>query len=104
MAKKAKWSGYLRPQGAQRAYCCGLVSASPLYNKKLKNLNRKTLAIETELGGLFFVAQEHNVDALSIRGISDYEEYKNRFESETKNNGRKNRGLQRGFIPSYPTI
>jgi hypothetical protein len=68
----------------------GSSPASPLYNKKIKNLNRKTLAIETESGGLFFIAQQHKIDALTIRGISDYAGIdKNRFELETKNNGRK---------------
>jgi hypothetical protein len=48
------------------------------------------LAIETESGGLFFIAEQYRIDALSIRGISDYAGIdKNRFESETKNNGRK---------------
>ena len=69
---------------------CGLVSASPIYNKKLKTLNRKLLAIETELGGLFFIAEQHKIDALAIRGVSDYAGVdKNRFELETNNNGRK---------------
>jgi nucleoside phosphorylase len=69
---------------------CGLVSASPGYNKKLKNLNRKILAVETESGGLFLVAEQYRIDALSIRGISDYAGMdKNRFELETKNKGRK---------------
>ena len=88
--KEGKVERISAPKVHSGPIACGLVSASPLYNKKLKNLNRKTLAIETESGGLFFVAQEHNVDALSIRGISDYAGIdKNRFESETKNNGRK---------------
>jgi nucleoside phosphorylase len=88
--KEGKLERILAPRVHSGPIACGLVSASPHYNKKVKNLNRKILAIETESGGLFFIAQQYKIDALSIRGISDYAGIdKNRFESETKNNARK---------------
>lgn len=53
------------------ALACGAVSASELYNSKLKDINRKFLAIETESGGVFEKCKAHGVPALTIRGISD---------------------------------
>jgi nucleoside phosphorylase len=51
---------------------CGAVSGSTDYNKSVRKLDRKILAIETESGGLFSVAKRLNIPALTIRGISDY--------------------------------
>ena len=66
------------------------MSGSPGYNDKLRSIDRKILAIETESGGLFSVARQHDVPAITIRGISDYAGVdKNDFERATGNNARK---------------
>jgi nucleoside phosphorylase len=70
---------------------CAAVSDSTEYNKAIRTLDRKILAVETESGGLFSVARRHNVPALTIRGISDYAGQgidKNVFEKETNNKAR----------------
>lgn len=50
---------------------CGAVSASKNYNKKLKDIDRKTGAIETESGGVFQALSRCNIPAIAVRGISD---------------------------------
>jgi hypothetical protein len=70
---------------------CAAVSDSSDYNKAIKKLDRKILAVETESGGLFAVADRRGVPALTIRGISDYAGQgidKNLFEQETNNKAR----------------
>lgn len=52
---------------------CGMVSKSEDYNKKLRQIDRALLAIETESGGVFAQAKYHkSCPAIAIRGISDY--------------------------------
>ena len=51
---------------------CGAVSAGKNYNDKLKQINRKVLAIETESGGVFSVTKRLSIQTLTIRGVSDY--------------------------------
>ena len=51
---------------------CGVVSAGNNYNDRLKQIDRKVLAIETESGGIFNITTRKGVEALTIRGISDY--------------------------------
>ena len=51
---------------------CALVSKSAKFNKRLCDLNRKFLAIETESGGLFPGAGSKGSPVIVIRGISDY--------------------------------
>lgn len=52
---------------------CGMVSKSEAYNKKLRQIDRALLAIETESGGVFAQAKYHgDCPAMAIRGISDY--------------------------------
>jgi len=78
-----------RPKVWEGAIACGLVSSSAEYNAKLKAIDRKILAIETESGGLFAASRHHGVPAITIRGISDYAEAdKNTFEHETGNKAR----------------
>lgn len=50
---------------------CGPVYASDTFNKKLKSIHRKVLAIETESGGVFASLSAKKVPAIAIRGISD---------------------------------
>jgi nucleoside phosphorylase len=71
---------------------CGSVSDSSEYNEKLRGIERKVLALETESGGLFSVAERHRIPALTMRGISDFAGVgisKGLFEEETGNNARK---------------
>src|SRR5262249_40521563 len=70
---------------------CAAVSDSTDYNKAIKKLDRKVLAVETESGGLFSIAERHQIPAVTVRGISDYAGQgidKNKFEKETNNNAR----------------
>ncbi|MGE0285234.1 MAG: hypothetical protein AB7I42_01240 [Bradyrhizobium sp.] len=70
---------------------CAAVSGSEKYNKDIRALDRKILAVETESGGLFAVAKRNGIPALTIRGVSDYAGHgvdKNVFELETKNKAR----------------
>jgi nucleoside phosphorylase len=80
-----------KPVVHEGAIVCGPVSGSPEYNEKLKGIDRKVLAIETESGGMFGVAYNRRVPAISIRGISDYAGAgidKNKFDEETNRNAR----------------
>ena len=77
------------PTVREGAIVCGLVSASPTYNAKLRAIDRKILALETESGGMSAIAEQRSIAALSVRGISDYAGIdKNRFEEETGNKAR----------------
>jgi nucleoside phosphorylase len=79
-----------RPIVKEGAIACGQVSGSLEYNKKLKGIDRKVLAIETESGGLFSIASQRGIPAVTIRGISDYADVdKTRLERDTGNNARK---------------
>ena len=79
-----------RPKVRAGTIACGHVSGSPAYNEKLRAIDRKVLAIETESGGLFSAALQRGIPAITIRGISDYAGIdKNVFERETGGNARK---------------
>lgn len=60
------------PNSMGGTIACGVVSAGHNYNEKLKQIDRKVLAIETESGGVFNVTTRRGVEAITIRGISDY--------------------------------
>jgi nucleoside phosphorylase/acyl carrier protein len=63
---------------------CGGVSNSDRYTNKIKEIDRKVLAIETESGGIFEAASKFSRPALSIRGISDHaDRSKNKLEDVT---------------------
>jgi nucleoside phosphorylase len=69
---------------------CALVSKSPRFNKRLKDLNRKFLAIETESGAVFSVAETNRIPAITVRGISDYaDENKTTLETNTSGSVRR---------------
>lgn len=79
-----------RPTVREGSIACGLVSGSLEYNRKLKAIDRKILAIETESGALFAIANQRDIPAFTVRGISDYAGIdKNKFEVETQNKGRQ---------------
>ena len=72
------------PNTRNGAIACGSVSKSDIYNQKLRALDRKVLAIETESGGVFEAAAARGIPGLTIRGISDYaDERKSELELGT---------------------
>lgn len=72
------------PKSASVIVACGAVSASSQYNKKIKELDRKTAIIETEAGGVFESAKQAARPALAIRGISDMaDSNKSHLEADT---------------------
>lgn len=72
------------PKALDGALICGPVVASNIYIDVLKGLDRKVLAVETESGGIFEAAQDADVPALTIRGVSDMADpKKNALEQET---------------------
>lgn len=74
------------PETKDGTIVCGLVSQSGVYNAKLKDLDRKLLAIETESGGLFPDADMLGVPFIVVRGISDHaDKAKADLESSTGN-------------------
>jgi nucleoside phosphorylase len=78
------------PKSKEGTIVCRSVTDSESYNERLKQTDRKVLAIETESGGIFPIAQMKGIPAMSIRGISDYANPgKNALEASTANNVRK---------------
>lgn len=77
------------PHSMSGVIACGAVSAGKNYNEKLKQIDRKVLAIETESGGVFNIAKRNDLHALTIRGISDYADPdKEKLEAETSDSVR----------------
>jgi nucleoside phosphorylase len=73
-----------RPRTVNGTIVCASVSNSKEYNKKLRTIDRKIIAIETESGGIFRAADDHGIPALTIRGISDYADAgKAKLEADT---------------------
>jgi len=73
------------PRSLNGTIACGQVSDSKRYNDKLKKLDRKILAIETESGGVFAASEELGIGkCVTIRGISDYAEGKLSLEDQSK--------------------
>lgn len=69
---------------------CGPVSASQKFNKKLRDLSRKVLAIETESGGVFNAISGYQIPAIAVRGICDLaDEAKAELERATKGRARE---------------
>jgi len=66
-----------QPISMNGALACAAISASKNYNAILKNVDRKLLAIETEVGGVFQAGMEaFQIPTLTIRGISDFADSK----------------------------
>lgn len=69
---------------------CGSVSSSSLYNNKIKGIDRKISAIETESGGVFQELRGKGVPGIAIRGISDLANAeKNKLEERTAGKARE---------------
>jgi nucleoside phosphorylase len=79
------------PNTKSGAIVCGAVSKSKLYNKKLRQIDRALLAVETESGGVFSQAGTYrSTPAITIRGISDYaDKDKGTLEAVSKGGVRK---------------
>lgn len=91
IGKDGKRESVGNPVVRHGSIACASVSDSSDYNKAIKKLDRKILAVETESGGLFSIADRHQIPALTIRGISDYAGQgidKSKFEQQTKNKAR----------------
>lgn len=74
------------PKSTNGKIACAAVSKSERYNTKLRGIDRKVLAIETESGGVFEAARRKGIDALTIRGISDHADHsKDQLEKSTGN-------------------
>jgi nucleoside phosphorylase len=72
------------PASADGLIVCAAVSKSEVYNKKLRAIDRKVLAVETESGGIFEEATRRSVPAVTIRGVSDLANAdKSRLEKST---------------------
>lgn len=87
------------PKSKNCKIVCAAVSKSERYNTKIRNIDRKILAIETESGGVFDAAAKKSVHALTIRGISDHADHaKDQLEGST---GGKIRALAAGNAASF---
>lgn len=74
------------PTSTNGKIACAAVSKSERYNTKLRGIDRKVLAIETESGGVFEAAGRKSIDAVTIRGISDHADHsKDQLEKSTGN-------------------
>lgn len=74
------------PRSMNGKIACAAVSKSERYNTKIRGIDRKVLAIETESGGVFEAASRRGIDALTIRGISDHaDDSKDQLEKSTGN-------------------
>ncbi|MBH0238471.1 phosphorylase family protein [Methylobrevis albus] len=72
------------PNSKNGVIACGSVSKSSDYNAKIRSIERKILAIETESGGIFEIGKHALIPCLTIRGISDHaDKNKNKLEEQT---------------------
>ena len=79
-----------RPSSLNGSIVCGMVSKSKKYNERMKGLDRRVLAIETESGAIFRQAKAASVQALTIRAISDYaDSNKTKLENSTRGSVRE---------------
>lgn len=75
-----------KPKTANGSIITGAVSQSQKYNEKLKKLDRKVLAIETEAAPIYKRCQKNLTKCITIRGVSDFADInKGRLEGQTKN-------------------
>ena len=78
------------PQMIIGPIACGPVVSSKAFNKKIQDLHRKIIAIETESGGVFGHISRRHIPAISIRGISDLaDRQKTKLEKDSKGAVRK---------------
>ena len=78
------------PRTKDGSIACASVTKSDEYNDRLKRIDRKVLAVETESAGVYEAAKANEVPAITIRGISDHaDDSKNKLESGTSGAIRK---------------
>ncbi|MHA6684851.1 phosphorylase family protein [Mesorhizobium sp. A556] len=88
-----------QPKSKQCKVACAAVSKSEKYNNKIRDTDRKLLAIETEIGGVLAAVSRRKVHALTIRGISDYADHaKDQLEGTT---GGRIRSLAAGNAATF---
>ena len=69
---------------------CGPVTVSKGFKDRLRDHNRKILAVETESGTVFRVCEARRIPSVTIRGISDYaDKNKTRLEQDLKDTLRR---------------
>lgn len=73
-----------QPKSKDCKVVCAAVSKSERYNKKIRDVDRKIFAIETESGGIMAALRRRKVESLTIRGISDHADLsKDQLEAST---------------------
>ncbi|WP_343528651.1 hypothetical protein [Sphingomonas sp.] len=78
------------PKSMNGFVVCGAVSQSDAYKARLKGVTRSILAVETESGPVFEQCRDAGINALTIRGISDYADPgKKKLEAGSKEQVRK---------------
>lgn len=88
-----------QPKSKDCKVVCAAVSKSETYNKKIRDVDRKIFAIETESGGIIAALRRRKVEFLTIRGISDHADLsKGQLESST---GGKIRSMAAGNAASF---
>ena len=88
-----------QPKSKDCKVVCAAVSKSEQYNKKIRDVDRKIFAIETESGGIMAALRRRKVESLTIRGISDHADLsKDQLEAST---GGKIRALAAGNAASF---
>jgi len=88
--KSRKLETIVTPTAIEGSIACGAVCASPKYRKKLQDIDRRVLAIDTESGGIFSAAALKQIPALTVRSISDYADGdKSKLEQDTHGSARK---------------
>ena len=81
---------HLSPKSLNGDIACGPVIASETYKNKVAALQRRVLAVDTESGAVFRVCGQHEIAALTIRGISDYaDSKKSKLEGTSKQKYRR---------------
>jgi nucleoside phosphorylase len=73
-----------QPRSRDCKVVCAAVSDSEKYNSKIRNVDRKIFAIETESGGVISALSRRKVPSITIRGVSDYaDQSKAQLEDDT---------------------
>ncbi|MGB3643350.1 MAG: hypothetical protein WBA15_02625 [Mesorhizobium sp.] len=88
-----------QPKSKHCKVACAAVSKTTKYNDKIRDADRKLLAIETEIGGVLAALNRRKIHALTIRGISDYADHaKDQLEGTT---GGRIRALAAGNAATF---
>lgn len=88
-----------QPRSKDCKVVCAAVSDSQKYNNKIRTVDRKIFAIETESGGVISALSRRKVPSITIRGISDYAD-KSKTQLEDDTNG-KIRAMAAANVASF---